>query len=240
MGRRTAREMQEHIVPPTPKRRFARIFDNTRNDSLATRMRRQRFAFFQKLLATLPRPLRILDVGGVGSFWERVGYVDMPGVSVVLLNLTEVPTPGPNFTAVAGDARAMTGFETGEFDVVFSNSVIEHLGTFANQRRMASEVCRVGKRIFIQTPNRRFPLEPHFLLPWFQYLPRPLQVALVQRADLGWYKRRPHYADAVTLVEEHRLLSLRELRLLFPTARIYKERVVGLTKSFVAYEGWEY
>ena len=73
-----------------------------------------------------------------------------------------------------GDAVDMPGISDGAFDVVFSNSVIEHVETYENQRRMAAEIRRVGRRYFVQTPNRHFPLEPHFLVPGFQLLPYPL------------------------------------------------------------------
>ena len=219
-------------------RYFARVFDNRRSDSLATQLRQRRFALFRSLLEQLPAPRRILDVGGTPLFWERMGYLDAPDLSVVLLNLSVEPTPRAHFVSLAGDARAMTMFGDGEFDMVFSNSVIEHMGSLAGQQRMASEVQRVGRHFFVQTPNRAFPLEPHFLFPWFQYLPRRLQIALVQRFKLGWYERRPRREDATALVDEHRLLSASELRALFPRATIYRERVAGLTKSFVAYGGF--
>jgi hypothetical protein len=218
---------------------FERVFDNASPSSFATRMRRARFACFTARLDRLVPPLRILDVGGRQIFWERMGFVGRAGVEVTLLNLEPIEARLPGFSAVAGDARAMAGFADGSFDVVFSNSVIEHLGTFADQRRMADEVMRVGRRYFVQTPNRHFLLEPHFLVPGFQFLPRPLQVAMVRRLNLGWYRRRPEPAEALALVAEHRLLTLRELRALFPGAEILRERVLGLTKSFIACGGWQ-
>ncbi|MEO7648000.1 MAG: methyltransferase type 11, partial [Gemmatimonadaceae bacterium] len=125
-----------------------------------------------------------------------------------------------------------------EFDVVFSNSVIEHLGNFAAQMRMANEVRRVGKRYFIQTPNLFFPLEPHFLVPGFQFFPLGLRAWMVSSFDVGWYRRIPDLHQARAEVESVRLLSRTDLRRLFPEARIYKERFAGIVKSFVAYHGW--
>lgn len=83
----------------------------------------------------------------------------------------------------------MSLFRNEEFDVVFSNSVIEHLGEYPQQRRMADEVRRAGKRYFLQTPNRYFPLEPHFFFPFFQFLPVSVRVWLLSRFHLGWHKR---------------------------------------------------
>ena len=74
-----------------------------------------------------------------------------------------------------------------EFDIVFSNSVIEHLGDIEGQRRMAKEIRRVGKYYYLQTPNRNFPVEPHFQFPFFQFLPKWLRTAIVRRWSIGWY-----------------------------------------------------
>lgn len=117
----------------------------------------------------------------------------------------------------------MTVFPDSEFDVVFSNSVIEHLGTYEDQWKMAEEVRRVGQRYFVQTPNKYFPIEPHFLVPFCQFFPTALRAWLLTRFDLGWHKRAANYKTA---------------RRLFPEANLYKERVWGLTKSFIVYHGW--
>jgi 2-polyprenyl-3-methyl-5-hydroxy-6-metoxy-1,4-benzoquinol methylase len=79
----------------------------------------------------------------------------------------------------------MRQFRDHQFDVVYSNSVIEHVGDLDDMRRMAQEIQRVGKRYFLQTPNRYFPIEPHFVFPFFQFLPRPVQISLVQKFRLG-------------------------------------------------------
>ena len=124
------------------------------------------------------------------------------------------------------------------FDVVFSNSVIEHVGGPNEQRRMAEEIRRVGKRYFVQTPNRNFPIEPHFLFPFYQFLPNTLQVWLLRSFDLGWFRRTPDPARARRAISGIRLLGYREVSRLFPEAEIYEEKFLGLTKSFVAHWGW--
>lgn len=212
--------------------------DNTRPDSLATRLRRRRFALFLELADRLPAPLRILDVGGTEDFWRMMRVPWHAGWHVTLLNLERRATTLPGFDAVHGDARSMRGFADSSFDAVFSNSVIEHFATFAEQRRVAEEIARVGKRYFVQTPNRRFPMEPHFLFPFFQYLPLFARARLLRRFRLGWHKRQPDLAAASLAVRGIRLLDLREMKLLFPGASFYRERLLGMTKSFVAYRGW--
>jgi len=207
-------------------------------DSLARRLRGKRFALFERLIASLPRPLNLLDVGGTADFWQAMGYRDRDDLQLTLLNVTAENISAPHITSVAGDARDLAEYRTGEFDVVFSNSVIEHVGAFADQKRMADEIRRVGKRYFVQTPNRYFPIEPHFLFPCFQFLPERLQVFLLGHFRLGTYDIVRDKAFARELVREIRLLSQGEFRRLFPGARIHRERLFGLTKSFVAYGGW--
>lgn len=219
--------------------RFLRgVVDNSRSDSVAAWFRRRRFAFFRDLLSSVPRPLRILDVGGTQRFWDVVEPASFDDVVVVLLNRERAAVSRVGFESRAGDARDMPELGDSEFDVVFSNSVIEHVGEQADQRRMANEVRRVGKRYFIQTPNRAFPVEPHFLVPFFQFLPVETRARLLTRFRLGWYPRIPDLGEAREVVASIRLLYEAELRDLFPEATIYRERVVGLTKSITAYAGW--
>jgi len=202
-------------------------------------MRRRRFEFFLSLLQPLQRPVTILDVGGTQEFWDSMGADALGKVRVTLLNLNKTRISKPMFEAVTGDGRDLSRYATGSFEVVFSNSVIEHLGpAFADQRLMADEIRRVGRRYFVQTPNRNFPIEPHFLTPGFQFLPTSVRVWAVRHFSVGWYDRIPDKIAARREVESISLLTENQLRDLFPGAKIYKEKILGLTKSLIAYSGW--
>src|SRR5688572_4435506 len=122
-----------------------RIADNEDQRSLAVQFRRRRFAFFQSLLSRLQRPVCILDVGGTETYWKSMELDAGDQVFIMLLNLTQDDVSLPNVTSIAGDARAMLAKDA-SFDVVFSNSVIEHVGTYQDQLQMAKEIRRVGKR----------------------------------------------------------------------------------------------
>lgn len=211
--------------------------DNTNPASLAARLRRRRLALLVELLERVSGDIRILDVGGTPEFWSVVGFSNAR-VSITLLNQQQLDCNNGSLRSVVGDARNMRDFSDREFDVVFSNSVIEHVGSFTEQQAMASEVRRVGKRYFIQTPNRYFPIEPHFLIPGFQFLPVWMRAGLLARRDVGWWKKAESYAAARAEVTAIRLLSEYEFRQLFPEGRLYKERFFGLTKSFIIYHGW--
>jgi 2-polyprenyl-3-methyl-5-hydroxy-6-metoxy-1,4-benzoquinol methylase len=214
-----------------------RLADNRDHASLAVQFRRKRFAFFLSLLSQLERPIYILDIGGTEAYWKTMGLDPNDQVFITLLNLTQEDITLPHITSSVGDARNIQA-ENGSFDIVFSNSVIEHVGTFQDQVRMAEEVRRVGKCYFVQTPHKYFPLEPHFLFPFFQFLPVRIQVWLLQNFRLGWFEKTPDLQKATEIVKSIRLLSRKEFLLLFPDAKLYEEKVFGMTKSFVAYEGW--
>jgi SAM-dependent methyltransferase len=219
--------------------RLRGLADNRRPGSLADRFRQRRFELLRGLVDGLPRPVRILDVGGTPSFWERVGYAGRDGLEIVLLNQVDQDPVHPNLTAVVGDAADLSAFADGTFDVVVSNSVIEHLPTRELQARMAAETRRVGRRLYLQTPNKYFPLEPHFLFPFFAMLPLNVRAFLLQHADLGWHPRQPDRRAALREVRSIRLMTGRELRHAFPGARIDRERILVFTKSFIVLDGWD-
>jgi SAM-dependent methyltransferase len=138
---------------------------------------------------------------------------------------------------VAADACALP-FGDASFDVVFSNSVIEHLTTLERQQRFAKELARVGRCYCVQTPNRWFPVETHLLTPFVHYLPKRLQAPLVRRWT-GWASLTGIRGERKHFYIEHyladvRLLARGELQALFPQSTIIAERFLGLTKSLIA------
>ncbi len=122
----------------------------------------------------------------------------------------------PAVRYVQGDACALP-FADGEFDVVFSNAVIEHVGDRERQRMLVLEALRVGRRVFLTTPNRRFPIEVHTRLPLVHWLPDALANHAYDLAGKGFAK-------------EFHLLTRRTLASLFPG----RVRVVSLGLKLVA------
>ncbi len=182
----------------------------------------------------LPKPVKILDIGGLESFWTNRGYGNDADFQITILNLEKGKTACSNFTSLAGDATNLSSIGDKEFDVAFSNSVIEHLYTFENQNLMAGEVQRVGKYHFIQTPNKYFPIEPHYVLPFFDFLPGSLKYHILTKTKLSRLKKWTH-EDARQYVDEIRLISYSEFRRLFPHSDMYKEMFFGMVKSFTAH-----
>jgi SAM-dependent methyltransferase len=209
-----------------------KLLNPSYKQSFNQKFRQKRFKFFMSLLDKVRTGglIKILDVGGEENYWERMGFADN-NVHITLLNLKEVATKSKNFVSVKGDACNLSEYKNGEFDIVFSNSVIEHLFSKENQRKMANEVRRVGKNYYIQTPNYYFPIEPHWLFPCFQYLPFGLRVFLTKNFDLGHYKKSVTREAAIKRVDEVKLLKEKEMKELFPDGKVYREVFFGLTKS---------
>lgn len=138
--------------------------DNSNSKSVSSGLRAKRFNWFLEIIK--PNKIsKILDVGGTEAIWLDTGLEKQ----VTLFNI-DFKKRYPKFNYVVGDACNMK-FIDGEFDIIYSNSVIEHVGNFERQTQFAKEVVRVGKSYWIQTPYKHFPIEQHFLFPLFQYLP---------------------------------------------------------------------
>lgn len=224
------------LIDPTA--RLQGLADDGSAGSLSHRLRERRFRRFERLTAALPRPLRIIDVGGTNTFWEQRGWAGRDDVSITLVNLEAAERRHANVDPTSGNATDLSEHADGAFDVAFSNSVIEHLFTFENQARMAAEVRRVARAYWVQTPNFWFPVEPHFLVPAWHWLPEEARVAILRRRGVGWAGRCPDPERARAVVREHRLMRRHELARLFPGATIVPERIGGLVKSWTALGGF--
>lgn len=180
-----------------------------------------------------PRPdTHILDVGGSAFNWELAGI----DARVTLLNLL-LPRYVPKQPAHFSDLRASgteLPYRDGAFEVAFSNSVIEHVGSFEDQARFAAEIRRVAAGLWVQTPARSFLLETHLLTPFIHFLPRRLQARLVRNFTVWGWLSRPTPEVAREFVERTRLLGYREMQRLFPDCEIRRERFLGMTKAYVA------
>jgi hypothetical protein len=194
-----------------------------RSGSLASKLRHRRWEQVQSLLA-LSGTESVLDVGGTDKSWW---FAHWQGLTV-RCNLDRAAAESG--VRLVGDGCALP-FGNRAFDVAFSNSVIEHVSTFEGQARFAQELRRVGRRYFLQTPNRRFPIEPHYLFPFFHFLPVFVQRWLHTHFDIGTFTKTTPYGTI-------RLLTKGELLQLFPEARLVPERIGPFVKSwYVVFTG---
>jgi SAM-dependent methyltransferase len=197
-------------------RRWAQRSDRVRQ------WRESRYRRFLELCRVNPGE-RILDVGaGAGAALERFNRTNEI-VAVDLDPLDSEWLDQENVEVQVADATKLP-FGDREFPLAFSSSVIEHIPKDL-QPAFASEIRRVAERYYVQTPNRWFPIEPHYQFPFFQFFPERLQRWLNGHFTLGWREKGSW--------EEANLLSAKDLRRLFPDGEIHRERLFGLTKSLM-------
>ena len=174
----------------------------------------------------------LLDMGGCPSEWQ--GRADVVG-KVDLVNLDEYPVPqgddSPLMRSFKGDARALE-FPDATYDIVYSNSVIEHVGGWEDQQSFAREARRVGDRLWIQTPAYGCPVEPHYLGLFIHWFPSRWHVRLARWTSVVGLTGA---ADLHSIARDTRLLTKREFKLLFPDCEIWTERLfLVFPKSYVA------
>jgi hypothetical protein len=215
-----------------------RIGDYGDPHSLGSWLRRRRSGWLARLVDMTYREqgrCAILDLGGTETYWNIIdpAYLRERNCRITLLNVAATPPANDKlFDSRVGDATSVDACDDA-YDIVHSNSVIEHVGDWRRTMAFSAEVRRLASRYYVQTPNFWFPWEPHFGMPLFHFLPVPLRISLLRRRDLGYFKRCA-LPDAVETVASIHLLDKAMLRFLFPDAQIMREKFLGLTKSLVA------
>lgn len=197
-------------------------------DRLQPVARARRMKLFKDRLDVRPGQ-RVLDLGGTTEIW---GLIETP-LDITIVNLPGTPVDrtahgAHRFTFIEGDATAMPAFADRSFDIIFSNSVIEHVGDASKRADFAREARRLAASYIVQTPSIHFPLEPHTGLPFWWYYPRWAKEAIFRR----WERVLPEYGE---MVQGTTVVSRRELQGLFPDAQIDVERVAGFVKSYTAW-----
>lgn len=212
---------------------YSNIADDKNEDSLAFKLRLNRISLLKEQLIIKDKPLKILDIGGTELFWKRMGLCDDKNFEITVINLLkEEEANCTNIRSRICDARFMNEFKNNEFDIAFSNSVIEHVGSYKDQKLMANEIQRVGKNFFIQTPNLYFPIEPHVFFPFFQFFPMKVKLIMIRNFKLG-FSKNTEIKEAEDVIKSLRLLKKSELKKLFPDAKIIEEKIYGIVYSFM-------
>ncbi len=201
---------------------------------LSSESRRRKMELLSRYGLVTPEK-RILDLGaqldsGPGLLLESAAKPE----NIVACNLggdhlTRIAEAMPRVGLTIADARRLP-FGDSAFGLVFSNAVIEHVGTFEDQRAMAEEIRRVGESWFVTTPNRWYPFEFHTRMPFYSWLP----AGAMQRAGRIWsYNHvRKRYGSGIRR-EHTRLMTRRELKRLFPDSAVIPIRVTGMAETLV-------
>ena len=197
--------------------------------------RRRRFQLFLRLMKPKLSDT-LLDVGGYPEFWTSH---PQPVKRIDSLNLHEVswsPSHAPNrdIRILVGDGCSLA-LPDKSYDIGFSNSVIEHVGSWERQLQFASEIRRVAQALWVQTPAYECPIEPHYLTPFVHYLPPSLQKSILRWCTLWGWIERPNADQINSMVETTRLVRKSEMRQLFPDCEIVTERMLWIIpKSYIA------
>jgi len=195
------------------------------------RPRRMR-AFYQSFPITAET--QILDVGGFAFNWSLLPV--RPRLTFLNLDLPGEAEKGCHW--IIGDGRLLP-FQDRAFEIVFSNSVIEHLGSFESQQMFAREIARVGRFYWVQTPNRWFLVEPHLITPLVHFLPQRWQKRLLKNFTVWGLITRASEQECERFLNEIQLLDCQKMKVLFPEAEIRRERFLGLTKSLIAAKAFD-
>jgi hypothetical protein len=202
-------------------------------DSVGARRRERRWSWLQAAFPGIEQ-MSVIDLGGTASSWLRAPV--RPAL-VHVVNLA--PEPGGDqlpgwLRADRGDACELPAdILRGSYDLVFSNSVLEHVGGHAQRLRFAEAVHELADRHWVQTPYRYFPIEPHWLFPGFQFLPLRTRARIARRWPLA-HSRPASKADGRAEAMSVELLSRAELAHYFPHSQLRAERMLGLVKSLIA------
>jgi hypothetical protein len=176
---------------------------------------------------------RIIDLGGNPFNWSFIEQ--RPEVTFV--NIADGPwlrdLDPLHHKMVLYDGRNVPFPDRG-FDVCFSNSVIEHVGDGDAVAFFAAEIRRLARRYYVQTPNRYFFAEPHFMCVFVHWLPMVWKRHLIRRGSVWGWVTKPDQEIIDKTLSEIRLLTAEDMHRLFPDAVISRERAFGFTKSIIA------
>ena len=201
---------------------------------LSLRSRRIKMELLERYLP-LSGTERVLDIGSQVDAQSRQileRFPDKGRITAANLfpeHLETIRKAYPGIHTVQADARKLP-FEDKTFDLVYSNAVIEHVGTLEDQQRMADEVRRVGKRWFLTTPNKWYPFEFHARMPLVSWLPPKAMHKLTRMWAYNHVKGR--YQPGNDFSDVH-LLTARQLRRMFPDSLVIKPRVTFWPETLV-------
>ena len=144
---------------------------------VSARSREKKHQLFLEVMRPLPTET-IVDVGansfehsGADNYIEKHYFYPENITCLTLDDPARLMKQYPRIRVVQGDGRQLP-FADNEFDIAYSNAVIEHVGSASDQKLFLSELVRVSKRGFITTPNKSFPVEPHTRVPILHFLPK--------------------------------------------------------------------
>lgn len=199
--------------------------------AISAKSRASKHNFFLRLLAPTSTDT-ILDVGvnakeysDTDNYLERF-YAHPEQITAVSLDdVSNLKSHYPKVTFVQADGTKLP-FANQEFSIAFSNAVIEHVGTKAQQQQFLNELVRVSTRGYITTPNKFFPFEVHTRTPLLHILlPKKLFDGFLRMIGKDWAA-----GDYMNLLSKKDLWHLAE-QAGVSEFQIHKNRFFGFTMT---------
>lgn len=228
------------------------LFSQVDIDSLSSSFRARRNIALRAFISGLAKqrrpasdPFHIIDLGGRPAYWDLVGsdFLDEYDIKILCVNyseseLTKTPHKSGRIDQMVGDARNLSRFADNSFDLVHSNSVIEHVGQFSDMEKFAKEVLRLSPCHYVQTPYFWFPIDPHYpRMPLLHWMPRSARLKFMRKVPLRPGGPYPDMHKAMLHMESSVMLDRAQFRYLFPTSRHRFESFLGWPKSMIAERG---
>ena len=180
--------------------------------------------------------VKIIDLGGTDKFWSIYGYnfLKSHNVKITLVNLIKLEISNSEIFELVNQNIFKYKFPKNKYDLCFSNSVIEHVGGIDQIKKFSKIHTLYTKYYYCQTPNKYFIIEPHYMFPFFNFLPLSFKLFLVSNFKLGNISKTKNKDKAIREINSINLLSEKEMKSLFINTILIKEKFLFMNKSFIA------
>ena len=205
----------------------------------------KRGRLFTEFIDSFEPPIKIIDLGGTVLMWERWGLgsderlkIDLANNFSMDVNNRDAEAGSANISKIDVDVVALRSADYEKYDIIFSNSMLEHLADFEQQRSVAQAIISSGKPFFVQIPNKYSLIDPHFahpMAPFFGAWPRNIQLKALRLSGLNGGKRAKSRSHAEHRLKFYNPLSMKDIEVLFPVEdkKIVVERMFGVPMSIV-------
>jgi hypothetical protein len=188
------------------------------------------------------KPIRLIDLGGTASFWQRWSIPDDGSLLITLINNHHIDKEAigydnslPFIKEINGDVTTLTASDYSAYDVIFSNSMIEHLDSFEKQKLLCQNIENSGLPYFIQVPNKKSIIDPHFphpLVPFFAMYPKNVQARLLTIYGFNGGRSKSH-AESINRMKYYNPISKKMFEELLPSGLLVTESFLGVSQSLI-------